>query len=514
MKKSKLKSALLILSAIILSVIVFACGANPENEGVLNVNDEDAAQNRDASGENDVQSEEEETESGNSIEERPDYELPERNLGGYDFRILSRSEAANIHWWNYDISVEEESGDPIDDAVFRRNQKVEELYNINIVNIPNNSVGSTASRSIRAGSDDYDIVVIGLRDGQESLMTDGHLSDLNAVPNIDLTRPWWDQKAVEQLSINNKLFATACDLTVRDKDAIIILMFNKQLMRDYELGDIYSLVSSGKWTLDKMHEMMRTVSRDITGDGAMGLDDQYGLLSQYRHSEYLFNAAGEYISKLNAQKIPEITVYNERAALVSDKIAEMQGDRNITMHAEQGSGVAADIWDGFQVPFFAEGRALFYHAGMNRVALLRTMEQDFGILPPPKFDENQENYHAAVDAWCMSAVSVPITADKDKAGLILETLAYESRYILLPAYYDVNLKTKFARDEESSAMIDIILNNRLYDLGDIFYWGNAVQFFENLSQGRGDSLATYWERDRDRVASAMDRTLERLDNVE
>jgi hypothetical protein len=143
------------------------------------------------------------------------------------------------------------------------------------------------------------------------------------------------------------------------------------------------------------------------------------------------------------------------------------------------------------------------------------MENDFGILPPPKFDENQADYYAAVDAWCTSTVSVPITVgDKERTGLILETLAYESRYILLPAYYDINLKTKFARDEESAAMIDIILNNRLYDLGDMYYWGGFVSYFENIAQGRGDSLSTFWERNGDRMITAMERTMERIDAIE
>ena len=152
---------------------------------------------------------------------------------------------------------------------------------------------------------------------------------------------------------------------------------------------------------------------------------------------------------------------------------------------------------------------------MNRVTLLRTMETDFGILPPPKFDENQANYYAAVDAWCMSAVSVPITVeDKEKTGLILETLAYESRYTLLPAYYYINLKTKFARDEESREMIDIILTNRLYDLGDIYYWGGFVSFFEGLAQGKGDSLSTFWDKNGPKMETAMQKTITKLDALE
>ncbi|MCL1858648.1 MAG: extracellular solute-binding protein [Oscillospiraceae bacterium] len=515
MKFSKIKIIAFILTIIMLCALalnIIGCGngdSGNDNDGnttVANNENGDGGSNDDAK-ENDANTEK----SDNSIEARPDYDLPEKDFGNYDFRIISRSESANLHWWNYDISAEGETGDPINDAVFQRNQKIEEKYNITITNIPDSAVGSKAARSIKAGSDDYDLVVIGLRDGQDNLINSGYLMDLHSMPYVDLSKPWWDQKATEQLSIYDKLFATSCDLTIRDKDAIIILMFSKTLLKDNQLEDPYQLVLSGKWTLDKMFDMMKTVSKDLNGDGKMDDEDQYGLISQLRHSQYFYNAAGEYISKLNADNIPEITMYNERAVEICEKIGAMQGDKNYSICADEYNGKYADVWDDFQVPLFAENRALFYHAGMNRVTLLRTMETDFGILPPPKFEESQTNYYVAVDAWCTSAVSVPITAeDKDRSGLILETLAYESRYILLPAYYDINLKTKFARDEESREMIDIILTNRLYDLGDMYYWGSATSYFEDLSRGKGGSLVTYWEKNSSKIESAMQKTLDKL----
>ena len=511
MKSSKIKIIALILTILLMSVLIFSCGgkdagkADNDNNAPVSEGEKSDTEKEDAPA---VEN------SGNSVGARPDYDLPEQNYGGSEFRIISRSETANLHWWNIDISADEENGDPINDAVYQRNKKVEEKYNITIKNIPENDVGSKASKSIKAGSDDYDLVVIGLRGGQENLTTSGYLMDLHNMPYVDLTKPWWDQKAVEQLSIHNKLFATSCDLTIRDKDAIIILMFSKTLAKNQGIEDLYQLVSSGKWTLDKMYEMVKGSARDLNGDGKMDLDDQYGFLSQYKHSKYLFNGTGEYISKLNADKVPEITMYSERAAEICEKIKEMQGDKNITIHAEQASGKFSDIWDQFQVPLFAEDRALFYHAGMNRVTLLRTMETDFGILPPPKYDEQQANYYVSVDCWCTSAVSVPITVDKDKVGLILETLAYESRYILLPAYYDINLKTKFARDEESGAMIDIILANRLYDLQDMYGWGNVGTFFDGIAQNKGDSLSTFWDKNGPKIESAMQKTLDKLEALD
>lgn len=61
--------------------------------------------------------------------------------------------------------------------------------------------------------------------------------------------------------------------------------------------------------------------------------------------------------------------------------------------------------------------------------------------------------------------------DTYKTGIILEALAAKGKEILLPTYYDKQLQSKFSRDEESSAMLDIIFKNRIYDIGTMFNWG-------------------------------------------
>ena len=499
---------LLVLSAVILA----GCG------GVENEADntrETAAENGENTGGEHIDDEER---AASDIEPRPAYsELEVRDLGGYTFRIISRSNS-NLHWWNLDMWAEEENGDPINDAVFARNSAIEEKYNISITNFHSDDVGGRTRTAVRAGSDEYDIVVIGLNGGQETLTQDGMLFDLNTVPNIDLTQRWWDQRAVEQLSITNRLFATSSDLTIRDKDATIILTFSHTLLQNYGLPNLYELVREGKWTLDKMFDMAKAATVDLNGDGVINDFDQIGLITQTKHAMYLYNAAGEAISRLGEDKLPMVTMYNPRAVEVTELIRQVH-ERPHTINADGGglAGNYPDVWDDFQVVMFSENRGLFYHAGMNRVTLLRTMESDFGIIPPPKFNEDQANYHVTVDAWCTSAVSIPVTVpDPATTGLILEALTFESRYTLLPAYYDVNLKTKFARDEESGEMINLILENRFYDLGDVYRWGGAEGWFGSQI-GRGSAtqtLTTFFERNEDRIQIAIDRTVERLEDIQ
>ena len=160
---------------------------------------------------------------------------------------------------------------------------------------------------------------------------------------------------------------------------------------------------------------------------------------------------------------------------------------------------------------FAEGRALFNFAGLNRVTLFREMETDFGILPIPKWDEAQEEYHNVVSLYCAALIAVPKTAGNlERTGVVLEALNAESMYTLTPAYYDITLKTKSARDEESSAMLDIIFDSRVYDLGNMFAWGGAFDLPGTLTKSGADKIASQAEAKKKSAENEMNKTLDAI----
>ena len=93
------------------------------------------------------------------------------------------------------------------------------------------------------------------------------------------------------------------------------------------------------------------------------------------------------------------------------------------------------------------------------------MEDDYGIIPYPKWDEAQDGYHTMVDG-SHDILGVPKTAsDTERTGIIVEALSAESYKKVVPVFYDTALKTKAARDEDSSAMIDIIRDSLTFDFG-------------------------------------------------
>jgi hypothetical protein len=63
-------------------------------------------------------------------------------------------------------------------------------------------------------------------------------------------------------------------------------------------------------------------------------------------------------------------------------------------------------------------------------------------------------------------MTVPITdSDVERTGAIIEALCAIGSRDLVPAFYDVSLKTKYSRDEDSESMMDLIKNSIVYDIG-------------------------------------------------
>ncbi len=105
---------------------------------------------------------------------------------------------------------------------------------------------------------------------------------------------------------------------------------------------------------------------------------------------------------------------------------------------------------------------------------MRQKVSDFGIIPYPKYEETQDNYYSRVSGG-IRMMLVPITNTRlEETSMIMEALHCSAYNYQIPAYYDTVLKSKTANDEESSRMLDIVLANREYDLGDS-YWYSAIR---------------------------------------
>ena len=492
-----------VIVAVIILAMLFLMSACDDND-VANQNTA-ADENEPGGGQNNPEQADEQNNNQRILSE-----APVKDFERYEYRILSRGESYAL-WHGTDAYAEEETGDTINDAVYKRNRTIEEKYNIIIANRPSSDILPSARKSIASGSDEYDIMMGPLRNFADSLSQEGMLADLKAAPHIDLSKPWYDQKANEQLTIANKLYVTISDIGKVDKDATWSYLFNKKLISDLSLENPYQLVRDGKWTIDKMLEMSRGVARDLNGDGEMGIEDQYGYAGETYNLYLALLSTGSEIIKKDNGDLPVYIGLDEIGLTSFTKLLAMLGDKTLTLRADDHYGSGREVWggNGIMDAAFKENRVLFFDTSMARVALYRNMEADFGIIPSPKRDEAQKEYISSVSVMSTNSLSIPVTVpDMERTGIITDALAAESFYTLIPAYYDVQLKTKLARDDESSEMLDIIFAGRKFDLGLLYDWAGVTSKFEEAMQKNSADIVSSLEKIQEKIVSQIEKTVE------
>ena len=155
---------------------------------------------------------------------------------------------------------------------------------------------------------------------------------------------------------------------------------------------------------------------------------------------------------------------------------------------------------------FRSGRSLFYTTYLQDVIRHRDLEYEIGILPLPKYDDSTPKYYTNVDAG-QNVFVVPVTvADTERTSIIVEALCAEGYNTVIPAFYDVSLKTKYARDDESSAMIDYIKDGWVYDYGYFNFplAGDLAFIGQRLVTSRNPNFTSFYERLESQVQKRID----------
>lgn len=489
------KLSLIIL--VFISLLVFSCGtsqdeAAPYLDSGVDINTEG----------ND------ESEIAAAVPERLHANVPTVDFGGYEFRILTFSEVGNPVHDHPDLTwTEEDMGDILNDAVFRRNTDIEERFNIEIREIRSTNHAEDVRRAILAQSDEFDIV------GQRMIaaltpISSGFYLDLHSLPNLDLSKPWYLQNSVENLTLDGRLFTVLSEMLISPYSATSVIVFNKQLHEDLALADPYQMVRDGAWTIGALFELSRHGSRDLNGDGMMTFsDDQWGFMCQRDSMIAFLIGGGGQMGRINADGSPELVFANEKNFSIMDKAFNLMYDEAISFNIQKPGARPPGLNDNeASAQLWTSGRALFGWTRIGNIRLWREMDTLFGILPMPKYDESQENYYSLINPWQAMGIAVPVTAsDINRTTIIMEALSAESRYTLQPAYHESALRMRDARDDESSEMLDIIFGNTVIDPVITFNFADFSLGFMTLLNTLDRNLQSFYDRNYRRVENEIQR---------
>ncbi len=407
------------------------------------------------------------------------------DFGGREFRILGIEPGQQFYVFMgpdfQEIWAEGYTGEITNDAIYDRNSRAEELLNIRVTPVLEGSSANQNKRfaqAVTAGSDDFDASLSGLSSTGEPLQA-GYLANLETFENLDIDSPWWDKNFVDTFRLfGSRLYFLSGDYQLADDYAVCPIYFNKAIVADAGLEQPYELVREGRWTIDEMYKLEKACERDLNGDGILDMkNDVVAHLEnqdKVKHFVYAFNEKSIEIDE-NGEFV--INTLDERHVNAVERIYEYGYEKKL-IYTDQ-TGTSYD-------EAFTTGHAVSYLMNLGNINLFRDMADDFGIVPGPKYDEEQKTYGNYISNYVVTSFVCPITAtDRAFIGACIEALGAFSTETVDAALYDTLLASKLVRDEDTIEMLHICMATKVYDWAVDFSWGSTYADAYNSQYDRG-----------------------------
>lgn len=436
------------------------------------------------------------------------YDYPELDFGKNDFNILNVEPTWSMYTY---LDFEAMTGETIDDAIYNRNRNLEDKYNfkLNVVEQPIGDLVNTVQLCVAANDNDYHVAYI-RGNTVSSAVSGGLCANLYEVPNLQLDQPWWNQSIVQDSSIgtnNDTLYFVMNDLSLCSFDLTWTVFFNETMMKDLGQEMPYDLVREGKWTLDTFHDILK-VGTNLNGDSSFAFSESgsaiYGFTSFYRMVDAMIVGAGNKLTVKDKDGIPKLNIENDAFYTTAEKLASIFGSEGDYLTSQGGNGHYEKI--------FLNGRALFCGAEVKASSVFREMVDDFGILPLPKLDENQESYYGWMNFDTPTMIIPASNSQLEETSIILDALSYLSYTDVLPKYYEIRVNQKGLRNNDSIEMLAIVRNSLTYDSSLTYGWtADLSSSLEKEIEGGGSSIASIIAAAKDGIVTKIEKTFENIE---
>ncbi|MCL2517531.1 MAG: hypothetical protein FWF15_03110 [Oscillospiraceae bacterium] len=455
--------------------------------------------------------EENEVSDPNARINRKDNLPADLNFGGQEIRILLPPYAS------MDFPAEA-TGDIVTDAVYDKNIRVQERLNVKFTygSLPFDGQNETSifnglHNIFLAGDDVYDLLCIPLYYCTYIALTTIYYMDLQDMPYLDFEQPWWNKTSIMELSHDNesiKYLIGEVSLTTIAYAASVF--YNKNMYNDV-YGDpdaLYGVALDGKWTLDYFGEKCRGLYLDINGDGVADPDDQYGSTFEWwTFRNVICGSSDARMTGRDTNGFVYLDMDMNRLLTFCEKMYDLcYNNLGVDYYSKDAPALN---------PVFMNRQMAFYPVYLNGALAFRALEDDYGILPMPKLDEQQKEYRSLININT-SVVCVPGTCKiAETVCAVIEALAAESYRTVTEVYYEVALKTKYSRDEYSGQVIDIVNSAAYIDF--LFTYLNhlnqSAQIVYYVVDGsKSTDLMSYYAKNETSYKSALEKLINNLSN--
>ena len=433
----------------------------------------------------------------------PAYPYETADLGGGDFTFLN---VADDLWQGtfHVIDYEEESGEGVSDALFRRARGTEEEFNCAVkVEKPSSDISQvyqTLGRAVTAGDDIYDAAYVGLASFGDAL-SGKYGINLLGIESLRTDEPWWNRMFIRDMTFEGNLFASIDYVCMMGYGYSNVLFFNQPLYIDRNIPLPYDQVREGTWTYDAMKTAMDAVV-DLNGATAFVANDQnspalwgYGIQHQ-EGTMVMLDGSGEFLVSRDADGMPYLRTDLERIQSAYSKLCAMFAGDGYCLNA-----------NGPAMNAFMRGSALFFQTALGVSAdTFRELEFMYGILPLPKYEESQSQYYTMISEYTL-ALQIPKTvADPEISGKVIDYMAYHGYYDIVPVM-QTTFCYKGMRDEDSIEMMNITLDTMTVDFGYLYGWSKDTvgRLATNIANGQ-DVFASSMKSAEKMITKMIEKT--------
>lgn len=420
-----------------------------------------------------------ETEDGESLDRAALEALPEADLGGVLFRVVT-SEPSFFAPEN--LSAEETASSPVDVTKYRRNKAVAERYDVLLTFY--GIAADALPDEVREASyaEDYlgDLIEFEGDACFAMFAADGVTSNLLSLPHTDYSAPYFDQRCVAQCAAGSRLYAV-CGEANRDIEGTYCVFWNKDLTGN---EDLYALVREGNWTWEKM--LALSAEADLLAAASVPESDLLALACSGSnllrtgvglHPEAFDDVSPVEAAVVLARTLSSLTFLPE---FEEEEPAETEPETDAPETAvsetdplpddETEEPTDADETDAPEEPVvptplprkvdpsmkaFRAGKAAFYIGEAKDLVSMNVPGLNWGILPLPKVSASQEAYPSLQSRRTLFT-AISSMASHDNTGYLLQALNAASGNAAREAFLSEALS------EHVSSSDDIWMLRRIY----------------------------------------------------
>ena len=238
------------------------------------------------------------------------------------------------------------------------------------------------------------------------------------------------------------------------------------------------MVNDGSWTWEKFLEISNAAVSDLDGNKRMSKNkDRYGYSSAMNTSSFasaVFTSFGKkYFSR-------------DEEGYFTMSFAETEEDEYISLLRRicvtdkakfPGNDPGAEALDAF-----SENRLAFFCERLSYASSLAYVKANWGILPMPKRNAEQENYYSLADGTTHGYAVPQKVKDSNLSGKVLDAIyLYNSSYGETDNTVQLAFTYYYLRDNDSASVLSLIEKGTVYDAA--FAFGAGMPDFSMASYG-------------------------------